>query len=102
MHHKGGGDDRRNQVDERQREQSRDHKPPDKDASREALTHGFRRPPVEPPKGDHLEIGAAEKIAVQSEEHKKINPRQQQVKRQQDRKSTRLNSSHPSISYAVF
>src|SRR3712207_8599263 len=42
---------------------------------------GLDRPVPAPPDGDHLVLGAAV---------------------QQDRKSTRLNSSHANISYAVF
>src|SRR5699024_11318175 len=45
------------------------------------------------------EIGAGEEIAAFKEVHLRPAFRQQGV---QDRKSTRLNSSHVSISYAVF
>src|SRR5690348_17458447 len=41
---------------------------------------------------------AQEQVAPRSEVHVKVEPRARCL----DRKSTRLNSSHPSISYAVF
>src|SRR3712207_6877809 len=53
----------------------------------------FRRPPL------HLEVAAALPRAGEPGRDEGVRPR---VPRRADRKSTRLNSSHANISYAVF
>src|SRR5438876_3167539 len=47
-------------------------------------------------------LGAAPKLGPEITPCSTVGPRKADRQRHRDRKSTRLNSSHPSISYAVF
>src|SRR5687768_17951926 len=49
-----------------------------------------------------VEVGAADRLLHEGERGRRVGERLAQWMRQPDRKSTRLNSSHGYISYAVF
>ena len=71
-HRKGCGDDRRHQVDAREREQTGDHRAAKSDAAGEPVAHRPRRCCVEPSECDHFEIPPPAKISVQRQEKNEI------------------------------
>ena len=85
VQHKGRGDHRRDEIDERQGEQPCNHDPTQENAAGEPAAHSPGRPHIEPSERDHFEIPPPEKISVQREEEKEIYPGNQQINRKRQK-----------------
>src|SRR5216683_7999496 len=81
MHHKGGGDHRRDEVDKGQAEYCSDAAPPEKYSKTKTVARRLGRRGIEPSERDRLEILPTEKISVKSKEEKQIYPGDQEIYR---------------------
>src|SRR5205807_7443413 len=95
VQHEGGGDHRRDEIDERQGEQPCNHDPTQENAAGEPAAHSPGCPHIEPSERDHFEIPPPEKISVEREKEKEIYPGHQQIywKRQQVEKERQQRQS---------
>ena len=85
VQHEGRGNHRRDEIDERQGEQPRNHHPAQENAAGEPAAHPPGFPRIEPSERDHFEIPPPEKISVQHEKEKEIYPGNQQIDRKRQK-----------------
>ena len=79
MHHEGGRNHRRDEIDKWQAEQRCDHDPPEEYAETKTVAHRSGRRGIEPSERDHLEILSPQKISVKGKEENQIYPGDQKV-----------------------
>ena len=102
MHHKGGGDYRRDEIDERNGEQARDHDPAEEDASPKPAAHRSSPSSIEPSERDNLKILPAEKIPVHHQKEKEIYPGEQEIDRQRQEVEHERQPGQPQHAFAKF